>query len=167
MNKAVIAIITFGLVSAFLVFLFLPTFGEAIETQSVALQFIFFNFIVFGLLAIVMFLIFKNHITSLKASIFGTFIVLAIDLNLPDYAVDAQGHIATATALGFFGSSDYAFASLYSSLGIQGTFSIFGFTFGWLTLFVYPITTVILLIIAFAVLGGKKFTEELKRLTSY
>ncbi len=158
MNKAIKIILAFGLVSAILFFVVIPWIQTWIVSQPVWIYFIIFYFLIFALISSILYFIInrkkKNIKGAFRVASSTTFIVMAIDLFLPSWAVDSQGNILSSNTIGYFGSVDYVFAFFWNSLGINGP---------WLLLFTYVISGMLLLTLAFLIMGTGKFVSEIKR----
>jgi len=158
MNKAIKIILAFGLVSAILFFVVIPWIQTWIVSQPIWVYFIIFYFMIFALISLVLYFVISTKKKNLKGAFrvasSTTLIVMAIDLFLPAWAVDSQGNILTSETIGYFGSIDYVIATFWHNLGISGP---------WLMLFTYVITGMILLFIAFYIMGSKNFVSEMKR----
>lgn len=157
--KGLLAIGVFALISAFIFFAFIPFISSWIRQQSVYVNFIIFNLMVFVLIEGVLYFIINGKVKSLKVSGAVTLMVMAIDCILPSYAVSAQGQILTSQQIGFLGAIDYVFADIGMKLGLHAN------TIN-LPIFVYIVMPVILLAISLIILGGKKFTKNFAELVS-
>ena len=154
MNKAVLAIISFALVSLAIVFVLIPIFESWVVQQPVITQFLFYYFLIFLIICAVVWAVIHNGLRSFRFASAATLIMMAIDLVLPSYAVDWQGNFAQSQTIGYFGSIDYSVATFWNWIGISG----------WpLALFTYVITGAIFLYAALYLLGRKIFVAELKR----
>jgi len=149
-NKVFLIIIGLVLTAFGIVFYVVPAVQQWIATAPVWVNFIFFYFIIFGIIEIVLFIILPMKIASFRFAAGGTLILMAIDLILPAYAVDMSGKILSSQATGYFGSIDYVLGTYWHSIGVSGVY---------LYLCVYVVSFAILLIAALFLLGGSKFIK--------
>ena len=154
-NKAVLAIITFGIISTLLIFWFIPNIETWIQNQPIWVYFIFFYFIIFALVSSALWFVLHNRLQTFRIASTTTLIIMAIDLILPSYAVDWQGNLQSSNTIGYFGSIDFVSASFWSYLGVNGILLAF---------FTYVVTGMILLFVALWMMGKTKFILELKRI---
>lgn len=158
MNKAVKIILAFGAVSVALFFFVIPWILTWVDTQPIWVSFIIFYFFFFTVLSAVLYFIIsknkKNFVHSLRFASASTFIIMAIDLYLPAWAVDSQGNLLASDTIGYLGSVDFVVAFFWSGMGISGPLLLF---------VTYVLTGMMLLTIAFAIMGTKSFVSNVKR----
>lgn len=154
-NRAILAIIAFGVIVAIITFIIIPLSNEWVSTQPIWVHFLFFYFLIFSLISITICYFLNNRVKAFKIATSLTFIVIALDLVLPSYAVDSSGNILESETIGYFGCVDYAVGSFWAWLGISGVLLAF---------FTYVVTSMLLLFIALWLMGKGKFITGLKRL---
>lgn len=154
-NRAILAIIAFGFIVGIITFIIIPISNEWVSTQPIWVHFLFFYFLIFSLISITICYILSNKLRAFRIASSLTFIVIALDLVLPSYAVDSSGHILESETIGYFGCVDYVVGSFWAWVGINGVILAF---------FTYVVTGMLFLLIALWLMGKGKFLTGLKRL---
>jgi len=152
LNKVFLIIVALILTVIGIVFFVVPVMQHWIASVPVWVDFVFFYFIIFGIIEVVLFLLLPMKLKSFRFAMGGTLLIMAFDLVLPSYAVDLSGRILSSETVGYFGSIDYVLAFYWHGLGISGPLLYFC---------TYVISFAVLLIVALGILGGPAFIKAL------
>lgn len=127
--------------------------------QHVIVQGIFLQITVVISLAIIFIIVAKDIKNALKGVLTFLPAIWALDILTPDYALSFNfsrfGTFNTSTAATFQGWMDYQFAYMWHGIGVpEGIF---------LVILTYPVMVMILLGIAYLLVGPGKFLNEMSR----
>lgn len=160
-NRAWGSVIGYGIIVSLIFFLLMPAINSWIVEQSVIVNFIVFYFLIFFIVSGVLLLILgenqkkkRDYVKIFKMAIGITFIVMAIDLVLPSYALDWNGAFLPSSTIGYFGAIDYVIASFWNWLRVSGIL---------LAVLTYPVTGMIFLFLALEILGTTNFIKNLRQ----
>lgn len=146
-----------GLVTI-VILLILPWTNPWVSGQNPLVQFVFFSLITVFMMIVIMTVMEGTSKGIWKHVVFGTLLMMIMDIILPDYCLQLGwgpdfGHLATSTATGFSGRTDYVLAWAWNLGGVpEGVL---------LVIFTYPISTLILMVLAKYIYGARGMKERM------